>query len=105
MIQLQAIGYLGKDATVIVWDDKPVINFSIGITEKFTSKNNTITEITHWVECSFWTSSEIFKYLKKGSQVFIQGSQTVNLYDMPSGDKNFRINCRINKVEILSNNN
>jgi single-strand DNA-binding protein len=101
MLQIQTIGYLGKDATVAQWDGKSVINFSVAHTEKYNSKHGT-SEVTHWVECSFWSDSEVWKYLKKGTQVFIQGAQTVNLYDMPSGDKNFRINCRISKIEIIS---
>ena len=102
MLQIQTIGYLGKDATVSIYDGKNVINFSVANTEKFQSKTGTPIEQTHWVECSFWSDSKVHEYLKKGTQVFIQGAMTVNLYDMPSGDKAYRINCKINKVEILS---
>jgi single-strand DNA-binding protein len=102
MLQIQTMGYLGKDATVSNYDGKAVINFSVANTERFVLKDGSSTEQTHWVECSYWSESTVYRFLKKGTLVFIQGALTVNLYDMPSGDKNYRINARINKVEIIS---
>jgi single-strand DNA-binding protein len=104
MLQIQTIGHLGKDAELAEWDGKKVINFSVANTESYKPKNGTETKITHWIECSFWTDSKIHEYLKKGAQVFIQGEMQVNLYEMPSGEKNYRINCRISKVQLLSFN-
>jgi single-strand DNA-binding protein len=102
MLQIQTIGYLGKDAVISNYDGKQVINFSVANTEKFLLKDGSSTEQTHWIECSYWAESKVWQYLKKGTLIFIQGALTVNLYDMPSGDKNYRINARINKVEIIS---
>jgi single-strand DNA-binding protein len=102
MIQIQTIGYVGQDATTSIFEDKKVVNFSVAHTEKYKPKNGNEIELTQWVNCSYWTSANIAEHLKKGTCVFIQGELRVSMYDMPSGDKNFRIDCRITKIEFIS---
>jgi single-strand DNA-binding protein len=102
MIQIQTIGYVGNDATAATYEDKKVVNFSIAHTEKIKQKNGAEIELTQWVNCSYWTTAKIEEHIKKGSCLFIQGELRVSLYDMPSGDKNFRLDCRVTKIEFIS---
>lgn len=71
------IGNLGKDPEVRHLDNGGVVaNFSIAISEKYKDRNSGETiENTEWVNIVLWKGlAEIAeKYLKKGSQVYIEG--------------------------------
>lgn len=71
------IGNLGKDPEVKHLDNGgTVANFPIAISEKYKDRNSGETiETTEWVNIVLWKGlAEIAgKYLKKGSQVYIEG--------------------------------
>jgi single-strand DNA-binding protein len=80
MLRLQVIGHLGSDATITQTSGKAVVNFSVAHTEKFKDRNEVQQERTTWVECAMWGGDKVAPYLKKGTQVFIEGSPAVNVY-------------------------
>jgi len=102
MVQIQTIGFVGNDATTQEHDGKKVINFSVASTEKFKPKNGVEQERTTWVNCSYWTSANIAPHIKKGTRLFVVGDLFVNLYDRPDGSKDVRIDCRVMRVEFIS---
>jgi len=76
MIKLQVIGNLGKDCVTNTVNGKNVINFNVAHTEKFKDGSGQQKEKTTWVECAYWTErTGIAPYLKKGTQVYVEGSQ------------------------------
>ena len=71
------IGNLGKDPeTRYLPSGDAVANFSIATTEKFKDKSGAQQEHTEWHRISFFgRQAEIAgEYLKKGSQVYIEGA-------------------------------
>ena len=80
MIQLQAIGNLGSDATMKEAGGKKVINFSIAVTEKYKDRNQVKKERTTWISCSLWDQDAVAPFLKKGAKVYVQGNPGINTY-------------------------
>ena len=102
MIKLQVIGHLGKDATVNAVNGKNVINFSIAHTEKFKDSQGTAKEKTTWVECAYWTDrTAIAPYLKKGTQVYAEGTPEVRTYQTQDGKSGCALSLRIMNVQLL----
>ncbi len=86
MIKLTAIGNLGKDCTVNTVNRKTVINFNVAHTEKFKDNMGVQKDKTIWVECAYWTDrTAIAPYLKKGTQVYVEGAPDVRTYTTPDG--------------------
>ncbi len=106
MIKLMVIGNLGKDCTVNTVNGKNVINFSVAHTEKFKDKSGTQQEKTTWVECAYWTDrTAISPYLKKGQQVYAEGTPEVRTYQTNDGKSGASLSMRVQSVQLLGGRN
>ncbi len=86
MIKLQVIGNLGKDAIVNNVNGKNVINFTVAHTERFKDAQGNQKDRTTWVDCAYWTDrTAVAPYLKKGTQVFVEGQPDVRTYTTQDG--------------------
>jgi single-strand DNA-binding protein len=104
MIKLQVIGNLGKDCVVNSVNGKNVINFSVAHTEKFRDSMGNQKDRTIWVECAYWTDKTgITPYLKKGSQVYVEGTPDVRTYQTQDGRQGAALSLRISNVQLLGN--
>lgn len=106
MIKLQVIGNLGKDSIVNTVNGKNVINFSVAHTEKYRDAQGTQKERTTWVECAYWTDkTAIAPYLKKGTQVYVEGTPDVRTYQTNDGRQGAALSLRITNVQLLGTRN
>ena len=101
MIKLQAIGNLGQDATTNQVNGQSVINFSVAHTEKWKDSSGTQRERTTWISCSYWTTSNVAQYLKKGTSVFVEGIPEVKLYTPNGGSPQANLSLRVSTLQLL----
>ncbi|MFY7965180.1 MAG: single-stranded DNA-binding protein [Chitinophagaceae bacterium] len=102
MIKLQAIGHLGKDAVVNNVNGKSVINFTVAHTEKYKDAQGVQKDKTVWVDCAYWTDrTAIAPYLKKGTQVFVDGAPDVRSYTTQDGRTGATLILRVASVQLL----
>jgi single-strand DNA-binding protein len=95
------IGNLGKDPEVrAVPSGVKVANFSIATTESYTDRNSgQKVEKTQWHNIVMWRGlAEVAeKYLRKGSQVFVEGRIETRSWDDQNGQKRYM-------TEIIADN-
>lgn len=102
MIKLQVIGNLGKDAIVNNVNGKSVINFNVAHTERFKDAQGNQKDRTTWVDCSYWTDrTAVAPYLKKGTQVYVEGTPDVRSYTTTDGRNGASLTLRITSVQLL----
>ena len=102
MIKLQVIGNLGKDALVNNVNGKSVINFNVAHTERFKDAQGNQKDRTTWVDCSYWTDRvAVAPYLKKGTQVYVEGTPDVRSYTTADGRNGASLTLRITSVQLL----
>lgn len=102
MIKLQVIGNLGKDAIVNNVNGKNVINFTVAHTERFKDAQGNQKDRTTWVDCAYWTDrTAVAPYLKKGTQVFVEGQPDVRTYTTQDGRNGASLTLRIASVQLL----
>ena len=102
MIKLMVIGNLGKDCTVNTVNGKNVINFSVAHTEKFKDSTGAQREKVIWVECAYWTDrTGISPYLKKGQQVYAEGTPEVRTYQSNDGKNGASLTMRVQNIQLL----
>ncbi len=102
MIKLQVIGNLGKDALVNNVNGKNVINFTVAHTERFKDAQGNQKDRTTWVDCAYWTDrTAIAPYLKKGTQVYVEGTPDVRTYTTQDGRNGASLTLRIVNVQLL----
>ena len=106
MIKLQVIGNLGKDCITNTVNGKTVINFSVAHTEKYRDAQSNLKEKTTWVECAYWTDrTAIAPYLRKGTQVYVEGAPEVRSYQKNDGTAGASLTVRVFSVQLLGSRN
>lgn len=102
MIKLQVIGNLGKDCITNSVNGKSVINFNVAHTEKFKDATGQQKDKTVWVECAYWTDrTAVAPYLKKGTQVYVEGTPEVRSYTKNDGTFGTSLTLRVSNVQLL----
>ena len=94
------VGNLGKDPEVKKFDSGiKNASFSLATTEKFKNKAGEMVSNTEWHNIVVWgTLSDVAeKYLKKGSQIYLEGKIKTSSWDDKSGAKRY-------KTEIYADN-
>lgn len=104
MMQFSAIGRVGSDAQVKKVGDRHAINFSIAVNKK--KVNNTtgeMTEETQWLNCVLWRNDagSIGNYLKRGTQVFVQGEPSWDIYKKKDNRPGIDARLSVQRIELL----
>lgn len=102
MLKMQVIGHLGRDASTNTVNGKTVINFTVAHSEKWKSADGTAQERTTWVDCSWWTDrTAIVPYLKKGTQVYVEGQPEARAFQKKDGTPGSSLSVRVGIVQLL----
>ena len=98
------IGNLGKDPEVrYTPGGDAVCNFSIATTETWKDKAGEKQEDTQWHNCTAWRRlGEICgEYLKKGSQVYIEGKMKTRKYTDKNGVEKYATEVIVDEMKML----
>ncbi len=99
------IGHLGKDPEVkYTPQGTPVAKFSLATNERYKDKSGEWQDRTEWHNITAWQRlAEIAgEYLKKGSQVYVEGRlRTDSWDDKESGQKKYRTEIVVNDMVLL----
>ena len=102
MVKLNLIGHIGQDCVVNNVNGKTVINFSVAHTEKWTNSAGQQQEKSLWVSCSYWSErTNLASYLKKGTQVYVEGVPDVKTYTTGRGEVLPQMTLRVQMVQLL----
>jgi len=102
MLKLFGIGHLGSDARVNNVGGKEVINFSFAHTDSWKDSKGEKQEKTTWVDCSYWPqSTKIAEFLKKGTQVYVEGNAEVRTYQKADAGFAASLSCRVHSIQLL----
>ena len=102
MIKLQVIGHLGRDCVTNTVNGKSVMNFTVAHTEKYRDAQNQPKERTIWVDCAYWSDrTAIAPYLRKGTQVFVEGNPDVRTYPKNDGTTGASLTLRVMNIQLL----
>lgn len=98
------VGNLGKDPEVRTFEGgKKVVQFSLATTESYKDKNGQRVDQTEWHNIVFWGAivDVIEKYLKKGSQIYVEGKIRTRSYEDKEGVKKYITEIIGDKMTML----
>ena len=98
------IGNLGKDPEVKKFDSGiKNASFSLATTEKFKNKSGEMVSNTEWHNIVVWgTLSDVAeKYLKKGSQIYLEGKIKTSSWEDKSGAKRYKTEIYADSFTML----
>ena len=105
MIKLQIVGNLGADCIQKEVNGKNVINFNVAHTEKFKDAQGNLKERTTWVNCAYWIDrTAVAQYLKKGKQVYVEGTPEAEAYTNKENQPAATIKLRVRDLQLLGGN-
>lgn len=98
------IGNLGKDPEIRTMESgRKMASFPLATTETYKDKNGERVDQTEWHNVVFWgpVAEIIERYLKKGSQVYIEGKIRTRSYDDKDGNKKYITEIVGDKMTML----
>ena len=101
---VQLIGNLGMDPDVKTLESgKTLAKLSIATTDKYTNNKGEKIQDTTWHNLVAWgkTAEIAEKYLKKGSEVAIEGKLTNRSYENKEGIKKYITEIVVNEILML----
>lgn len=101
------IGNLGRDPEVKHLDNQKVVaNFTLATNETTTDKNGEKRTETEWFNIEMWDNHAKIaeKYLKKGSQIYIEGKLKSETWKDREGVEKWRMRVRVQNFTLLGGN-
>ncbi len=98
------IGNLGRDPEIrYMPSGDAVANLRIATTDKFKDKSGEQQEVTEWHSVAFFgKQAEICgQYLKKGSQVYVEGSLRTRKWQDKDGNDRYTTEIRGDRMQML----
>jgi single-strand DNA-binding protein len=98
------VGNVGKDPEVKHLDSETAVaNFSLATSENYTNKNGEKVENTEWHNIVCWrrlaTLAE--NYIRKGSQLYIEGRIRTRTFDGQDGTKKYITEIYADTIQLL----
>lgn len=104
MLKLTIIGNLGRDAEIKEIGERMVITFPVAHNDQYTNKDGVKVERTIWVRCDYWRekgNTAVAAYLKKGTQVYVEGAPSVSTYQTREGGHAASLDLRVQTLRLL----
>lgn len=98
------IGNVGNDPIFKEFDsERKVVNFSVATSETYTNKSGEKITNTEWHNCVAWRSTAQFinDYVKKGSQIYLEGKITHRHYENDRKEKIYITEILIDSIQLL----
>lgn len=80
MLKSILIGNLGADAEVKVSNGREFVTFRVAHSWNFTANDGTVNSGTIWVDCIGSHLKGVVEHLKKGTQVYVEGTVSLRVY-------------------------
>jgi len=98
------VGRLGTDPETKTLDGgNTVTNMSLATSDRWTDKDGNKQEKTEWHKVTCWgkTAENCAKYLKKGSQAYIEGKLQTRSWEDDQGNKKYMTEVVAQTVQFL----
>ncbi|MBI1768935.1 MAG: single-stranded DNA-binding protein [Bacteroidetes bacterium] len=104
---VQLIGRLGKDPEVKTFGDKKKAAFSIATSDSYKNTKGEKVEDTQWHNLVIWgkLADVAEKFLKKGSEVAVEGKLVHRVYETDKGEKRYITEINVNDFVMLGAKN
>ncbi len=103
--KVMLIGNVGRDPIIRHLENgTPVATFSLATTERYKDKAGVLKEVTEWHNIVCWRNlADICeKFIRKGNQLYVEGSLRTRNWDDQNGQKHYVTEIIADKMRILN---
>lgn len=102
MLKCTAIGFIGNDAEIKEINGKKVVNFSFAHTETWKNNAGVKSSRTIWIECAAWEKQNLAPFLKKGTQIYVEGQAFPNAWvDKETAEVKATLRMKVFQIQLL----
>lgn len=101
MIKMTVIGNIGADAVQRETNGRKYTTFNVAVSTKYKNQDGTETERTTWISCARDGQSPIDQWLKRGRQVYVEGTPSVSMFTDNQGHPNCNLKLAVHRIELL----
>ena len=101
---VKLIGHLGKDPEVKTFDSgKKMATFTIATSDSYKNPKGEKVQDTQWHNLVIWgkLADVAGQYLKKGSEIAIEGKLVHRTYETSAGEKRYITEINVNEMLML----
>lgn len=105
--KVMVMGNLGADPELrVTQGGDSVLTLSVGCNESYLDRNRVRQETVEWVRCVIWgkRAEALAKFLRKGTQVFVEGSLKTSSYEDREGIKRYTTQVRVKNIIVGGSN-
>ncbi len=103
--KVMLIGNVGKDPDVryLEGNSAKVAQFTLATTERYKDRNGETRENTEWHNIVAWrnTADVVEKYVRKGTQLYIEGRIRTRSWDDQNGNKRYTTEIMADTLQLL----
>lgn len=104
--KVMLIGNVGKDPEVRYLENSgnaKVASFTLATTERYRDRNGELKENTEWHNIVAWRNSADLaeKYIRKGTQLYIEGRLRTRSWDDQQGVKHYTTEINADNIQLL----
>ncbi|KAG2207409.1 uncharacterized protein EV154DRAFT_504763 [Mucor mucedo] len=100
--KISLIGRIGADPSVHEVGDRRVANYTLATSETRPDKEGNLIKRTQWHRVAYWQPSEWFNKVKKGDQVYVEGSVRYNDYTDKDGNPRTKTEIHQTTFKLLN---
>lgn len=101
MMKLTVIGNIGADAVQRETNGRKYTTFSVAVSTKYKKQDGTECESTTWISCARDGQTAIDQWLKKGRQVYLEGTPSLQMYTDNGGHPQCAMRLAVHRIELL----
>ena len=101
MIKMTVIGNIGADAVQRETNGRKYTTFNVAVSTKYKNQDGTETERTTWISCARDGQSPVDQWLKRGRQVYVEGTPSVSMFTDNQGHPNCNLKLAVHRIELL----
>ena len=101
MIKMTVIGNIGADAVQRETNGRKYTTFNVAVSTKYKNQDGTETERTTWISCARDGQSPVDQWLKRGRQVYLEGTPSVSMFTDNQGHPNCNLKLAVHRIELL----
>lgn len=95
------VGNITRDAEVRTVGQSQVARFGLATSNKYRNSQGETVEETEFHNVEYWGNSGVFQYLKKGQQVFVEGSIKTDKWSDQQGNEKSAVKIKAVSVQLL----
>ena len=97
------IGNVGKAPDIRIANEQKVATLNVVTSEKYKDRNGEWHENSEWHNVVCWNNNAevVDKYVKKGSQLYIEGKLTTRQWNDKDGNKRYTTEVIASSIQIL----